>query len=366
MSKEKRARALADNEAKAIAKMLRISPQKLNLVAQLIRGKKVASALADLQFSRKRIAVDVKKCLELAIANAENNHDLDVDDLVVAEAFVGKAIVMKRFHARGRGRAGGILKPFSNLTIVVRQVEAKRPKRAQERTMGQKINPIGLRLGINRTWDSRWYAGKNEYGKLLHEDVEIRKILMKELKQAAVARIVIERPHKKCRVTIHSARPGVVIGKKGADIDKLRKRVADITASDVVINIVEIRKPELDATLVAELIAQQLERRVAFRRAMKRAVQSAMRLGAEGIRINCSGRLGGAEIARMEWYREGRVPLHTLRADVDYGVATAFTTFGTCGVKVWIFKGEILEHDPMAQDKRMAEGDSGRPRRDAA
>jgi small subunit ribosomal protein S3 len=203
--------------------------------------------------------------------------------------------------------------------------------------MGQKINPIGLRLGINRTWDSRWFAGKNEYGKLLHEDVKIREVLHKELKQAAVARIVIERPHKKCRVTIHSARPGVVIGKKGADIDKLRKKVADITASDVVINIVEIRKPELDATLVAESIAQQLERRVAFRRAMKRAVQSAMRLGAEGIRINCSGRL-----------------------------ATAFTTYGTCGVKVWIFKGEILEHDPMAQDKKMAEGDNTRPRRDAA
>ncbi|MEW6769326.1 MAG: 30S ribosomal protein S3 [Pseudomonadota bacterium] len=233
--------------------------------------------------------------------------------------------------------------------------------------MGQKINPIGLRLGINRTWDSRWFAGKSEYSKLLHEDIEIRKMLMKELKQAAVARIVIERPHKKCRVSVHSARPGVVIGKKGADIDKLKKMVSKITDSDVVINIIEIRKPELDATLVAESIAQQLERRVAFRRAMKRAVQSAMRLGAQGIRINCSGRLGGAEIARMEWYREGRVPLHTLRADVDYGVATAFTTFGTCGVKVWLFKGEILEHDPMAQDKRMAEGDSGRPpRRDAA
>ena len=211
--------------------------------------------------------------------------------------------------------------------------------------MGQKVNPIGLRLGINRTWDSRWYAGKNEYGTLLHEDIKIREVLMKQLKQAAVSKIVIERPHKKCRVTIHSARPGVVIGKKGADIEKLRKQVAKLTDSDVVINIVEIRKPELDAQLVAESIAQQLERRVAFRRAMKRAVQSAMRLGAEGIRINCSGRLGGAEIARMEWYREGRVPLHTLRADVDYGVATAFTTYGTCGVKVWIFKGEIMEHD---------------------
>ena len=177
--------------------------------------------------------------------------------------------------------------------------------------MGQKVNPIGLRLGINRTWDSRWFAGKAEYGSLLHEDIKIRKELMKQLKQAAVSHIVIERPHKKCRVTIHSARPGVVIGKKGADIEKLRKSVAKLTDSDVVINIVEIRKPELDAQLVAESIAQQLERRVAFRRAMKRAVQSAMRLGAEGIRINCSGRLGGAEIARMEWYREGRVPLHT-------------------------------------------------------
>jgi small subunit ribosomal protein S3 len=222
--------------------------------------------------------------------------------------------------------------------------------------MGQKVNPVGLRLGINRTWDSRWYSGKNEYGKLLHEDKKIREELQKQLKQAAVSKIVIERPHKKCRVTIHSARPGVVIGKKGADIEKLRKEVAKLTDSDVVINIVEIRKPELDATLVAESIAQQLERRVAFRRAMKRAVQSAVRLGAQGIRINCSGRLGGAEIARMEWYREGRVPLHTLRADVDFGTGTAKTTYGTCGVKVWVFKGEILAHDPMAQDKRALEG----------
>ena len=226
--------------------------------------------------------------------------------------------------------------------------------------MGQKVNPIGLRLGINRTWDSRWYAGKNEYSKLVHEDMAIRDALMKQLKQAAVSKIVIERPHRKCRVTIHSARPGVVIGKKGADIEKLRKLVAGMTNADVTINIVEVRKPEIDATLVAESIAQQLERRVAFRRAMKRAVQSAMRLGAEGIRINCSGRLGGAEIARMEWYREGRVPLHTLRADVDYGTATAFTTYGTCGIKVWIFKGEILEHDPMAQEKRAAD-EAARP-----
>jgi len=233
--------------------------------------------------------------------------------------------------------------------------------------MGQKVNPIGLRLGINRTWDSRWFANTGEYGQLLHEDIKIRKYLEKELKQAAISKVVIERPHKKCRVTIHAARPGLIIGKKGADIEKLRKKLMEMTKSETHLNIVEVRKPEIDATLIAQSIAQQLERRIAFRRAMKRAVQSAMRLGAEGIRINCSGRLGGAEIARMEWYREGRVPLHTLRADVDYGVATAFTTFGTCGVKVWIFKGEILEHDPMAQDKKMAEGDNTpRSRRDAA
>src|ERR1700721_706194 len=189
--------------------------------------------------------------------------------------------------------------------------------------MGQKVNPVGLRLGINPTWDSRWYAGKTSYGSLLHEDMKIREVLMKELKQAAVSKIVIERPHKECRGTIHSARPGVVIGKKGADIDKLKSDVQKYTADEVHLNIVEIRKPEIDAKLVAENIAQQLERRVAFRRVMKRAVQTAMRLGALGIRINCGGRLGGAEIARTEWYREGRVPLHTLRADIDFGEATA-------------------------------------------
>jgi small subunit ribosomal protein S3 len=226
--------------------------------------------------------------------------------------------------------------------------------------MGQKVNPIGLRLGINRTWDSRWYADEGAYARLLHEDIRIRDFLRERLRQAGVSKIVIERPAKKARVTIHTARPGVVIGKKGADIEKLRAELGKMSQAEVSLNIVEIRKPEIDATLIAENIAQQLERRVAFRRAMKRAVQSAMRLGALGIRINCSGRLGGAEIARMEWYREGRVPLHTLRADVDYGTATGFTTFGTCGVKVWVFKGEIMVHDPMVQDKRLEEAQAGR------
>jgi len=221
--------------------------------------------------------------------------------------------------------------------------------------MGQKTSPIGLRLQINRTWDSRWFADRAEYGRLLHEDLKIRQFIMKEVPQAAISKVVIERPAKLCRVSIYAARPGVIIGKKGADIEKLRRRIAQFTSSEVSLNIVEIRKPEVDARLVAQSVADQLERRVAFRRAMKRAVQSALRLGAEGIRINCSGRLGGAEIARMEWYREGRVPLHTLRANVDYAEAQAHTAYGVCGVKVWIFKGEILGHDPMAQDKLMLE-----------
>jgi small subunit ribosomal protein S3 len=222
--------------------------------------------------------------------------------------------------------------------------------------MGQKVNPISMRLGINRTWDSRWFARK-DFGTFLHEDIRIRKYLEEKVgKAASIAKIVIERTAGKARITIYSARPGVIIGKKGADIEKLRTDLGKFTKAEVNLNIVEIRKPDIDARLVAAGIADQLERRIAFRRAMKRAVQNAMRAGALGIRINCSGRLGGAEIARMEWYREGRVPLHTLRADVDYGVATAFTTMGTCGVKVWIFRGEILEHDPMAQEKRQTEG----------
>jgi len=225
--------------------------------------------------------------------------------------------------------------------------------------MGQKVNPIGLRVGINRTWDSRWFAGK-DYAQLLHEDLKLKEYLRDRLAQAGISKIIIERPAKKARVTIHSARPGVVIGKKGADIEKLRTDLAKMTGSEVSLNIVEIRKPEIDAKLIAENIAQQLERRVAFRRTMKRAVQSAMRLGALGIRINCSGRLGGAEIARMEWYREGRVPLHTLRAEIDFGDATAKTTYGTCGVKVWVFKGEIMAHDPMASDKRASEAQPAR------
>ena len=210
--------------------------------------------------------------------------------------------------------------------------------------MGQKTNPIGFRLGIIKSWESRWFSEK-DYSKLLQEDITIRKFLMKRLSSAGLSKVVIERPAKLAKITIHTSRPGVIIGKKGSDIEKLKKEIGNISEGDVSINIVEIKKPELDSQLVADNIAQQLERRIAFRRAMKRAVQSAMRLGALGIRANCSGRLGGAEIARTEWYREGRVPLHTLRADIDYGVSRANTTYGICGVKVWIFKGEKFDKD---------------------
>jgi small subunit ribosomal protein S3 len=220
--------------------------------------------------------------------------------------------------------------------------------------MGQKVSPIGLRLGINRTWDSRWYADK-DYAKLLRQDIQLREFLNKKLKQAGISRIIMERAAKKLVITLHAGRPGVIIGKKGADIEKLRNEIATMSGADVALNILEVRKPEVDARLVAEGVAQQLERRVSFRRAMKRAVQSALRLGGQGIRINVSGRLGGADIARLEWYREGRVPLHTLRANIDFALAEALTTYGIIGVKVWIYKGDIMAHDPMGQDKMMAD-----------
>jgi small subunit ribosomal protein S3 len=224
--------------------------------------------------------------------------------------------------------------------------------------MGQKVNPIGLRVGINRTWDSRWFDD-NKYADKLVQDLELRKYITTTLKAAGISKVIIERAAKNTRVTVYTARPGVIIGKKGADIEKLRRDLSQRAGSDVSLNIVEIRKPEMDAQLVAEGVCQQLERRVSFRRAMKRAVQGTLRMGAGGIRINVSGRLGGADIARTEWYREGRVPLHTLRADLDYGFAEALTTYGIIGVKVWIYKGDVMAHDPMARDKRLADAAGG-------
>ena len=225
--------------------------------------------------------------------------------------------------------------------------------------MGQKVHPTGIRLGIVKDWTSKWYADSKDYPDLLNNDLEVRDFLQKKLAKASVSRIQIERPARNVRVTIHTARPGIVIGKRGEDIEKLRVEVGKMVGIPVHINIEEIRKPELDATLVAQGIAQQLEKRIMFRRAMKRAVGNSMRLGAQGVRINVAGRLNGAEIARSEWYREGRVPLHTLRADIDYGVARANTTYGVIGIKVWIFKGEVLDAAEIAAgapEKKSAAG----------
>jgi small subunit ribosomal protein S3 len=211
--------------------------------------------------------------------------------------------------------------------------------------MGQKVNPIGFRLGVTRDWTAKWYAGRRDYTANLLSDIKLRRHLKKKLAGAAVSQIVIERPTQSINITVHTARPGIVIGKKGEDIEKLRQEMAKIAGRPVQLAVEEVRQPELDAQLVAENIAQQLEKRIMFRRAMKRAVQNAMRLRAQGIKIMLAGRLNGAEIARTEWYREGRVPLHTLRADIDYGFAEAFTTYGAIGVKVWIFKGEVFDKD---------------------
>jgi small subunit ribosomal protein S3 len=221
--------------------------------------------------------------------------------------------------------------------------------------MGQKVHPVGIRLGIVKDWNSTWYASTKDFPDLLNNDLEVREFLKKKLSNASVSRIQINRPARNAHITIHTARPGVVIGKKGGDIDKLRAEVSDRMGIPVHISIEEIRKPELDAQLVAEGIAQQLERRIMFRRAMKRAVQGTMRAGAGGVRVNIAGRLNGAEIARSEWYREGRVPLHTLRADIDYGFAEARTTYGILGVKVWVFRGEILSDFPGAGVKDKSE-----------
>lgn len=215
--------------------------------------------------------------------------------------------------------------------------------------MGQKVNPVGIRLGYVKDWTSRWYAGKKEYPKMLRQDLNVRAFLKKKLAHAAVSKVQINRAANNAQITVYTARPGIVIGKKGEDIDRLRRRVSEMMGIGVQVNVEEVRKPELDAQLVAEGITQQLEKRIMFRRAMKRAVSNSMRLGAQGIKINVAGRLNGAEIARNEWYHEGRVPLHTFRADIDYGFAEAQTTYGVLGVKVWIFKGEIFDDQSSAK-----------------
>ena len=308
----------------------RISAQKARLVADQIRGKHINEAVEILSFSQKKASGIILKLLNSAIANAENNKGADIDSLYIAEIQVGEGVTMKRFAARAKGRGNRIFKRTSNIFIRVQY-------------MGQKVHPIGFRLGISKDWVSKWYAEGKDYANFLEKDFEVRQFIHKKLSHASVSQIQIERPRNGAQITIFTARPGIVIGRKGEDIEILKKEISALMGVPTSVNIEEIRRPELDAYLVADGIAKQLERRVMFRRAMKRSVASTMRLGAAGIKISISGRLNGAEIARTEWYREGRVPLHTLRADIDYGFAEAHTTYGVIGVKVWIFKGENLE-----------------------
>ena len=348
---------------KAIARYIRVSPRKARLVADLVRGKTVAEALAILQYSPQIAARHIEKVLRSAVANAEHNHQVrSLDDLRV-NAVIDGGPSLKRIQPRAMGRAFWIRHRLAHITVALAEAgagtaparprpaggDARAPERRpptgqdddEERVMGQKAHPIGFRLGTTRTWSSRWFASK-EYANLLHEDVKIRRYIKDALYHAGISRIDVERSANRARITVHTARPGIIIGRKGAEVEKLKSELQMRTGKEIHLDIQEVVHPELDSQLVAENIALQLEKRVAFRRAMKKAVQSSVRLGAEGVRIACAGRLGGAEIARREWYRDGRVPLQTLRADLDFGVATAHTTYGTIGVKVWIFKGEVL------------------------
>ncbi len=324
-------------------KYARISPQKCRLVADMVRGKPVGQALSTLRFTPKKGAELVRKVLESAIANAENNHNADIDALKVDLIYIDEAPTPEAVPCARQGPR----QPHRQAQQPHHDPRRRRPQGLREpELMGQKVNPVGIRLGITRDWTSKWYANKRTFPIYILQDWQVREFLKKKLAEASVSRIHIERAARKANITIHTARPGVVIGKKGEDIERLRQEVAKLMKmgfNDVRLNIAEIRKPELDAQLVAEGIAQQVERRVMFRRAMKRAVMNTMRSGALGVKVRLSGRLNGSEIARTEWTREGRIPLHTFRADIDYGTAEARTTYGVIGVKVWIFKGEVFD-----------------------
>ena len=322
-------------EAKAVAKHLRITARKARLVTDLIKGKDVNTAVAILKSTPKKAAKMVEKVLNSATANAENNHDMFVDDLYVKKAFVDEGPTMKRWKARAQGSASPINKRTSHITIVLSDTK-------EGQNLGNKINPHGLRVGVIKDWDAKWYADKTDYAKLLNEDREIRNHVKEKMFEAGISRVVIERAANRLKLDVHTARPGMVIGRGGSEVEALRNEVEALTGKTVQINVVEVSDPEMNAQLVAENIASQLVRRISFRRAMKQAMNRAMRMGAEGFKVQSSGRLGGAEMARREGYSEGSVPMHTLRADIDYGFAEADTTYGTIGVKVWINKGEIL------------------------
>ena len=317
---------------------------KARRVVDMVRGLPVDEALALLQFAPQAASETVYKVLESAVANAETTEGLDAGDLVVSVAPVDEGPTMKRWRPRAQGRATRINKRTSHITLAVQPADVvaakNNAKKGRLPVMGQKINPNGFRLGISTDHKSRWYADKL-YKAYVGEDVAIRKLLSKGMERAGISKVEIERTRDRVRVDIHTARPGIVIGRRGAEADRIRGELEKLTGKQVQLNILEVKNPEIDAQLVAQGVAEQLSGRVQFRRAMRKAMQTSMRSGAKGIRIQCSGRLNGAEMSRTEFYREGRVPLHTLRADIDYGFYEAKTTFGRIGVKVWIYKGEV-------------------------
>ena len=330
--------ASADKRPKAIAKYVRISPRKVKIVIDLIRGKNVDEAAAILTYTPKAASPVVLKVLNSAIANAVNNQELDRKELYVAEVYANPGPTLKRYVARSRGSASPMLKRTSHISVVLDQKKAEGGL-----SMGQKVNPHGARVGVIFGWSTRWYADKKDFANNLVEDFKLRKMIKEKYYAAGISRIDIERTAKDVTVNIMTSKPGMIIGPKGATIEQLKAEVTKQLGRPAQINVMEIKQPDADAQLVAENIAQQLEKRISFRRALKQAQQRAMKLpGVKGIKTSVSGRLGGADIARTEHYHDGSIPLQTLRANIDYGFAEAKTTYGRLGVKVWIYKGQIL------------------------
>ena len=395
--------ALPTVTVKAEARWVRSSARKARVVLENVRGRTVPEARTILRFTQRHVATDIEKVLHSAVSNAEANHGLIGDELVIAAAYANEGPTLKRFRPRARGRASQILKRTCHITILLgedpkaeerprrraaapatteasascrnrREAEARRARNEEEEggggLMGQKVHPGGLRVGVIHDWKSNWYVGKKEFPQYILEDVQIRAHINGKLGHAGLSDILIRKDKQRITVDIYTARPGIVIGKSGVEVDALRKELHSITGKNVHININEIKRPELDAKLVAQSIAEQLQNRVSFRRAMKRSLASAMRSGAQGIKIQCGGRLGGGEMSRSERYTEGRIPLHTIRADIDYGFAEAKTTYGRIGVKVWINKGEIMpegfEGVTTGKDTRLGDQDQARRRRGGA
>ena len=397
--------------SRAEAKYVRLSARKARVVLDHIRGRTVPEARTILAFTPRAAAVDIEKVLRSAVANAESAKGLDGDELVVVAAYADEGPTLKRWRARARGRVNRIRKRTCHITLIVGETHEARgaaeaprrearcrgspapeavagattPSRGEAEDhetpdageeegghslMGQKIHPGGLRVGVIHDWKSNWYTGKKEFADYIIEDVRIREHITGKLAHAGLSDILIRKDKQRITVDIYTARPGIVIGKSGVEVDALRKELHSITGKSVHININEIKRPELDAQLVAQSIAEQLQNRVSFRRAMKRALASAMRSGAQGIKIQCGGRLGGGEMSRSERYTEGRVPLHTIRADIDYGFAEAKTTYGRIGVKVWVNKGEIMpegyEGTSTGKETRLGDQDQARRKRGGA